>query len=247
VSFEFKGTFNRSQFQRFVAFARSQLTVVDARIVHLSAEQGRVGALLFSYDAGGVPVGFVAEPADSYIGKLVGVYEVFGGDVLFDLHVRSMNQPVFLMKTDETTPAQLMSNGEVVGAPGLADGESAELMSQAREWVRPVLDYRLDHLERKIRRAIDYSDSLQGEINLLSLIKADKDIEDSFEYIADRVEQLFGDPSFRAIWDDQGKDKFGKLIYAPFLPFSSGTAREANSVYGRDERGATTPGEKQGS
>ncbi len=247
MSFDFKGTFNRSQFERFTAWARNQLPQVDARIAHLAAEQARIGSLVFSYDAGGVPVGFTADPPESYIGKLIGAYEILGGDVLYDLHVRSMNQPVFLVRTDETTPAQLMSNGEIVGAPGQADGESAELMTQARAWLRPVLDYRLEYVERKVRRAIDYADSLQAEMDLLALIKSDQSVEDSFEYVAATIEQLFSDSSYRAIWDDQQKDPFGKLVCAPFLPFSSGEQREANDIYGRDDLGATKPGEKDSS
>lgn len=244
MAHDFKGTFNRSQYDRFAAFARNQVSVIDDRIAHLSAEQTRIGSLIFSYDAGGVPIGFTADPADSYIGKLVGAYEVLGGDVLYDLHVRTMNQPVFLVRTDEATPAQLMSNGEVVGAPGLADGESAELMTQARAWLRPVFDYRLEYLERKVRRAVDYSDSLQAEMDLLTLIKSDQSIEDSFEFVSSAIEQLFSDKSYRAIWNDQQKDPFGKLVHAPFLPFSSGNERQPNDIYGRDESGATKPGEK---
>jgi len=244
MSHDWKGTFNKSQWDRFAAFARSQIADIDGRIEHLAAEQARLGTLVFSFDEGGIPIGFSAEPAGSYISKLVGAYEVLGGDVLYDLHVRSMSQPVFLIRTDETTPAQLMSNGEVVGAPGLADGESSELVAQARSWLRPVLQYRLEYLERKIRRAIDYSDSLQAEMDLLALIKSGEDVEDSFEFVAAAIEQLFSDVSYRAIWDDQGRDPFGKLIYAPFLPFSSGSERQPNEIYGRDGSGALKPGEQ---
>jgi len=245
MAFDFAGTFNKSQFDRFAAWARAQVGVINDRINHLSAEQSRIGSLVFNFDSGGMPIGFTASGLDTYIGKLCSAYEILGGDILFDLNVRSMNQPVFLLKTDEATPAQLMSNGEVVGAPGRADGDSSELMTQARTWLRPVHDYRKEYLERKIRRAMDYADSLQAEIDLLNLIQSDASIEDSFEFIAAAVGQLFSDPSYRAIWDDQAADPFGKLIYAPFLPYSSGNNRQANDIYGRDELGATKPGQKE--
>jgi hypothetical protein len=155
----------------------------------------------------------------------------------------ALDQPVFLLRGDETRPAQLMSNGEVVGQPGLADGESAELMTQAFDWLRAVHEHRRGRLERKLLRALDYSDQLQAEIELLGLIPMPDDTEGSLENTIARIEQLFSDPSYRAVWDDFGKDPLGKQIYAPFLPYSSGPEREPSDLYGRDETGAVVPGD----
>lgn len=47
MSHDFLGTFNKSQLDRFLAFARTQLPLVDARIQHLEAEMNRLGVAAF--------------------------------------------------------------------------------------------------------------------------------------------------------------------------------------------------------
>ncbi len=151
MAFDWLGTFNRSQLDRFLAFARTQLPLVDARIQHLEAEQNRLGVVSFRYYQG-IPKEFIADPAESYIGKLLAAYEVLGGNPFHDLRARLRTDPVFAIRGSETTPTQFMSNGEVIGARGLADAVSAELMRQGKTWLADILSYRFNGLERKIRR-----------------------------------------------------------------------------------------------
>jgi hypothetical protein len=243
VAHEFLGTFNKSQHDRFVAFAKAQTEDILGRITHLTAEQFRIGKLAFSYDSGGSPLGYVPQPQNSYIGRLLACYEILGGDPKHDLNIRSMAQPVFLLAGDETKPAQLLSNGEVMGAPGLADGDSAVLVQAARAWLPDVLQYKRDYLERKIRRMLDYSDQLQAEITLLQTIVAAKETDGSLEFIFDQVNQLLSDPTYRAIYDDKGKDPLAKKVYAPFKPYLGGPDVVPSDNYGRDVNGTTAPGE----
>lgn len=239
----FKGTFNKSQLDRLVSFLRSQTADVVARIEHLSFELLRLGALSFSFDQNGIPTTYVAGN-ETYIGKLVAAYEVLGGDPFFDLNVRTGIQAVFLETADETRPAQRMSNGEIMGLPGLADAVSAELLDTATLWSEDVVA-RLDHLERKIRRSIDYAEQLQQEIELLTLTSQSSDQEGSLENTVSLLLQLIQDPNYRAIYDDKGKDPMGKLVYAPYLPYSLGPDRAPSDLYGRDagDTGAVVPGE----
>jgi hypothetical protein len=211
----------------------------------LQYEQARVGILSFSYDANGTPQKYDTGGSDTYIGKLMAAYEVLGGNALYDLNIRSLAQAVYLLPAGEMLPPQLMSNGEVVGQVGLADASSAELMQQAREWLAEVLEYKRDYIERKIRRAVDYSDQLDAEITQLQTIAGGADVEGSLENLFKSVQDLFNDPLYRAIYDDKGKDPHGKLAYAPYKPYSDNVegTREPSKTYGRDEGGATVPGQ----
>lgn len=218
MAHDFLGTFNRSQFERFLAFARSQIPAVDGRIRHLEAESFRIGRVVFRFDRG-VPQGFAGDPPESYLGKLLAAYEVLGGDPFHDLRVRLKTDPVYLIRGSETVSAQYMSNGEVVGAKGLADALSAELMRKARSWLDDTLQYRFGALERKIRRAMDYADQLEGEISQLKVIRAAGSVRGSLEEIAGQIEQLFGDRNYRAIFDDAGSDPLGMNTHAPFSSY----------------------------
>ncbi len=240
MSFEFLGSFNQSQLQRFSAFARAQLTLVDDRISHLSAEIERVGALSFAYDAAGIPTGYVPNPPNSYIGKLAACYEVLGGDAFLDLNIRSSTQPVFIIKASETTSPQLLSNGEIMGAAGLADAPSATLMQQARAGVEDILDYRRDYVERKIRRAVDYSEQLQKEINLLLSVKLDVDVTNSLENLLAGLQELVDDHAYRAV--TKGTDPLNKQGAAPFSSFEPGP-NEGAASYEKTLNGNVVPGE----
>lgn len=218
MAFDFLGTFNKSQFERFLTFARTQLPIVDARINWLRSEQLRVGSVSFRFD-GGTPVEYAADPADSYIGRLLAAYLVLGGSPLHDLRTRTMAQPVFIIRGSEGVSPAYMSNGEVIGARGLADASSSVLIQRGREWLLETLRYRFDRLERKIRRALDYRDQLDLEANLLLKMKAAVEVEGSLESVASQIQGLLTDPNYRAIFDDAGKDPFGLTSYAPFSSY----------------------------
>lgn len=244
MAFDFKGTFNTSGFNRFVAFATAQKADLVGRIVHLRTEQLRLGTLSFAYDGSGVPTTYV--PSDeSYIGKLVAAYEVLGGDPFYDLNIRTREQAVFLKAGDETTPAQVLSNGEIMGLPGKADAQSAELMDNARGWVEDSLDYKREYLERKIRRAVDYAEQLQDEMSYLLLAASAAEVEGSFDNVVGLMKQLITNPNYRAIYDDKGKDPMMKKTDAPFAIYGAGPDRAPADLYQKDagDVGVTDPGE----
>ncbi len=229
MAFDFLGTFNASQLNRFLAFARSQVPLIDARINHLEAEVSRVGSAMFTYEQG-VPKEFLADPAESYVGKLAAAYEVQGGNPFQDLRTRTKTDPVYAVRGTESTPVQYMSNGEVIGSRGLADATSAELMRAARKWLDDTIKGRFDRLERKIRRMLDYADQLQEEIDYLNSIKAAVSTDGSLEQIAEQLTTLLTDPNYRAIFDDAGNDPFGLTTYAPFSSYDAVPPEDANVV-----------------
>lgn len=242
MAHDYLGTFNRSQFERFLAYAKSQLPLVDGRIQHLQAEVNRIGSVMFRYSKG-IPQGYAANPADSYLGKLLGAYEVLGGDPFIDLRVRLRGDPVFRVKGTETQASQFMSNGEVIGAKGLSDAPTAELVRTGKAWLNATLDYRFGSLERKIRRAVDYSDELKNEIATLKTIQQAASVTGSLEYVAAQVSQFLADSNYRAVYDDGGGDKFGFNVYAPFSSYDVGGdgSREAETAQ-RQNTGFVGPG-----
>lgn len=229
MAFDFQGTFNRSQFERFLAFARSQVELVDARIGWLRSEQLRTGSIVFSY-TNGVPTEFSADPPESYVGRLLAAYVVLGGNPLHDLRSRATSQPVFVVRGTEGAAPAYMSNGEVIGARGLGDAASAVLMAQSREWLLSTLQNRFGRLERKIRRALDYWDQLENEAVGLSLMKETVEVDGSLEFLASQIQQLITDPNYRAIFDDRNEDPFGLTTYAPFSSYDAVESEEPNLV-----------------
>ena len=243
MAHDFLGTYNTSQLQRFISFAQAQLVDVTARVTHLTAEINRVGSIVMTYDSGGTPKTYEASPNDSYLGRLLAVYEILGGDAFYDLNLRSREQPVYLIKGDETTTPQMMSNGEVVGLPGQADAPTAVIMQSMKAWLLETFDYKRDYLEHKIRRTVDYSDQLQDEISMLNTIVAAKGTGCLTDLVT-QAQAYLSDKMYTAVYDDAGKDPFGKLVNAPVLPYTPGKdgLPEAES-YGKVPGGVLKPGE----
>lgn len=226
MAFEFLGTFNRSQFDRFLAFVQSQKSYIPDRLGHLYAELRRVGSISFAYDSDGVPTGYAtAKPPDSYISKLMSAYEVLGGDVEFDLNVRNMTQPVFIVKASEDTRPQRLSSGEILGTPGLGDAYTAEMIRGMRTWLDDTMQYRREYLERKIRRALDYADQLQAEIDLLTMVQGAAELKNSIDWCVTQITDAMNDRSYRAVYDDKGADAHGRKTNAPLAPYAAGPER----------------------
>lgn len=241
MAHDFLGTFNKSQVDRFLSWARSQLPLISARINHLNAEISRVGVVVFRFDQG-VPVEFVADPPGSYLGQLLAAYEVQGGNPFIDLRARLQNNPIFTIRGTESASPTYMSNGEVMGAKGLADAPSAELVRRARTWLDDTLNARYGRLERKIRRAVDYTDQLREEIRVLTRIQSAATVEGSLEQLSETIQQLISDPNYRAVFNDSGNDRFGFTTYAPFGSYDVAQSDDPNAV----DRVAAAPQRQDG-
>lgn len=244
MAHDFLGTFNRSQFERFLTFVRAQQAQIDSRILHLKAEVARTGTLVFRFDSNNVPEAVLANPSDSYLGKLLAAYEVLGGNPFLDLRSRNRDQAVFVVQGSAAIPSTRMSSGEVLGTRGLQDGYSAELIRRLRRPMQETLDFRFGGLERKIRRAIDYADQLQADISELEVMRAAATTAGSLESVANQVQQLINNRNYRAIYDDQGSDPLGLNTHAPFSQYDVDTP--VNPVIGAPNRVVERP-QRQGS
>lgn len=171
-------------------------------------------------------------------------YEVLGGDAFYHLQTRAKGNPVYHLKGDEVSTSKVMSNGEPVPQLGLADAPSGNTVRDIKEWMSDGIE-RLERIERKVRRAIDYSDQLEDEVNLLKLVQQSVETEGSLENLIASVTMLFGDSSYRAVNDDQGKDPFGKLVYAPMSSYDQGGNRRSSDgvVVERGSSGVVIAGE----
>lgn len=250
MAFDFNGTFTASQFARFDIYLRNQVALIDERILHLEAEKDRIGNLSFGFDSEGVPTEVSSgtkgnPPPPTYIGKLFGSYETLGGDAEFDLQVRSTGQAVYRLTGDETQTPQRMSNGEVIGTSGLSDAETTDRVQQLRSWVQDDLDRRKNFLERKIRRATDYAEQLQLEINELRTIQADITVNGALEFLLQSVKTFIADPNYLAATNDSGKaDPHGKRAKAPIAAYTpGGDGLPASETFSRTSKGPVAPGE----
>lgn len=241
MAFDFLGTFNLSQHGRLAKYATSQVSDIPARLNHLTAEQTRIGVVVFTYDKASV-TGYEPSPANSYIGKLLRAYEVLGGDPFFDLKLRSKgSQAVFLAKADETRPARVRSDGVVLAGEGLADAPSAVLGQQLRDWMYDTLQYKREHLERKIRRAMDYADQLADEIALLKTVQGDATVDGSAQNLLQAIQALITDRTYRAIADDKSQDPDGTLTHAPYAGLEPGPSRTVIDGFYRTLDGYVVP------
>jgi hypothetical protein len=241
MAHDFLGTFNLSMFNRLIAYARAQVTDIPARLTHLAAEQARVGSVVFKFDKATV-VSYIPSPSDSYVGRLLRLYEVLGGDPFFDLAIRQKNsQAIFRQRADETRKSQVLSNGRVMATEGLADAPSAVLIQQMKDWMNDTLQYKRERLERQIRRTIDYSDQIADEMTVLRTIQSAASVDGSLENLIAQVNKLMSDRYYRAISDDKGQDPDGNLTHAPYAPLEPGPGRPVIDGYYRTHDGYVTP------
>lgn len=244
MAFDYLGTFNRAMYDRLRTFVESQVAIIKSRIDHLSAEKDRIGGVTFKYDRG-IPIGSVSDTT-SYIGKLVSAYEVLGGNPLVDLRVRLVTDPVFVLPGNELAGPHTMSSGEVIGNKGLNDQDSAELIRRYRVAFDSTIRRRFDSLERKIRRAVDYSDQLQAEITNLNLLLQSVQIDGSLDNLKTSLLQLLSDPTYRAITPDTSPHaELGFDVYAPFSSYDipEGTPQDPSLEVPRQ---ATVPQRQSG-
>lgn len=241
MAHDFLGTFNLSMLNRLIGFARAQVTDIPARLTHLAAEQARVGSVVFKFDMSTV-VSYIPSPSDSYVGRLLRLYEVLGGDPFYDLGIRQKNsQAIFRQRADETRKSQVLSNGRIMATEGLADAPSAVLIQPMKDWMNDAIQFKRERLERQIRRMIDYSDQLADEMTVLKTIRSAASVDGSLENLIAQVNKLIADRHYRAISDDKGKDPDGTMTHAPYAPLEPGPDRPVIDGYYRTHDGYVVP------
>jgi hypothetical protein len=178
MAFNFFGTFTTGQWEELKNFTEIQQVDLYQRKLWISRELARAGVFVTQYD-GNTPVAFAAV-SGSYADKLLQAYRILGGVPERDMLLRTSDQPVFAVRG---APLTVDTNSEVGG--GYADSYSngrrdrgsqafdrdlGLLVDQLKSWQREAIKLKREHLEFKIKRALDYADQLQQESNFIDLL-----------------------------------------------------------------------------
>ena len=147
------------------------------RVRWLGSELIRNGTFITEYDeATNYPKRFVVSPPSSYGAKLIMAYRILGGVPERDMLLRTSDQPVFLTRgvnisqdpnNTNSGYSDLYSNGRRNRGGQRFDRDLAIQVEKFKKWQLESIKRKREHLEFKIKRALDYSDQLAIEMKLL--------------------------------------------------------------------------------
>ncbi len=210
MAFSFFGTFTRAQWYDFKDFATVQRTELEARKRWVDTELIRTGQVSCTYDEDGAnPVSFEASPK-SYIGKLLLAYRMLGGVPENDMLLRTRDQAVFLKQGIDMYDTPAYSNGRRQRGSQRFDRTLGLAVEAMKKWQLEAVKAKREHLEYKIKRAMDYADQLEQESEML------KELIDGF-LVDDqiiRVETTISQPDRYNVPEGLG-DRFGNEIGSP--------------------------------
>lgn len=181
MAFNFFGTFTTGQLQQLVDFSFVQERDLAKRRLWLMAQLTRNGVFSTEYDPQThLPKAFSAS-AGSYAAKLLQAYRILGGTPEKDFMLRTSDKPVFLTRgknidtgvtaVDPTAGySDVLSNGRRVRGSQRFDRDVGVQVERLKTWQSEAIKRKREHLEFKIKRALDYSDQLQREIAVLEVL-----------------------------------------------------------------------------
>jgi len=225
VAFNFYGTFTSGQWFELEDFTRIQAKDIKDRIAWLSAEITRVGVFTTVYAAEtDDPESFTVSPPTSYGAKLMRAYRVLGGVPERDMLLRTSDDPVYLTRGTSVSKAtddapvtggysDLFSNGRRYRGNQRFDRDLGLKVEKLKRWQLEAVKHKREHLEFKIKRALDYYDQLQNEKDTLSAMLEAGSPTSVEQQITDLL-AMFYTPG-RANVIDNPLDKFGFNIGKP--------------------------------
>jgi hypothetical protein len=225
MAFNFYGTFTIGQWEELRQFALIQATDIGARVAWLNREIATVGTFNTIYDPNTfLPVSFTAAGPTSHGAKLLQAYRALGGFPEQDFLLRTSDQPVYLTQgpavnmKDASGVAQggfsdVFTNGRRYRGNQRFDRDLGYPMEKFKKWQLEAIKQKREHLEYKIKRALDYSDQLQIENVFLQAMIAPASTTDVNGQIANLI-ALFHRPGAMNIIDDV-LDIFGFGIGRP--------------------------------
>ncbi len=231
MSFSFFGTFTSAQWDEFVSFINIQKVDLQARRKWLSAQLLRNGVFRTEYDdVTKMPMdhdpnvsegGFTCTPNNSYGAKLLSAYRMLGGVPEHDMLLRTSDDPVFLTtgsnletgeNSNKTGYSDVYSNGRRDRGSMRFDRDLGLLVESVKAPFLETIKLKREHLEFKIKRALDYSDQLQREIDQIdSLIGDGINFRGTLDDLLLRVElEMSSAGSMNVVQNSE--DKFGLNI-----------------------------------
>lgn len=209
MAFSFFGTFSTGQWEAFLAFTRIQRLELVKRRAWLQKQLAMNGIFVTEYD-GPVPVRFDAT-AGSFAWKLLQAYRVLGGVPEQDMLLRTSDKPVFKTKAQSvsTTSAgetdggfsDVYSNGRRDRGTQRFDRDLGLRVEKLKSWQLEAVKAKREALEFKIKRAMDYSDQLKREIDVLDHLLDESSLS-SFEGQIVAVETKMATPEAMNVVQD---------------------------------------------
>lgn len=175
--FNLAGTFTTAQFEELRKYAKIQEQDLKARLQWLTIELENVGKFNTEYDSKtNYPISFSATPG-SYASKLLTAYKILGGVPERDMLLRTSDKPVFLTRAGKVGDkpgdstggySDIYSNGRRYRGNMRFDRDMALKIERFKKWQLETIKQKREHLEFKIKRALDHSDQLQIEIDIIT-------------------------------------------------------------------------------
>ncbi len=128
-----------------------------------------------------MPLSFSATPG-SYADKLIQAYRILGGVPEKEMLLRTSDDPVYLtsgsnLSTRDGTVtggfSDVFSNGRRFRGGQRFDRDLGLQVDRLKKWQLESVKLKREHLEFKIKRALDYSDQLQNEAKLIGSLLGD--------------------------------------------------------------------------
>lgn len=218
----------------------------------LNQQLFRIGQFVTIYDENEDPVSFTVLPITSYAAKLIQAYKILGGNPELDMLLRTRDKPVFLTGGPEISVSedgltlggysQLYSNGRRDRGDQRFDRNIGLRIEALKRWQLEVIKQKRERLEYKIKRALDYSDQIQQEIELIDKLSGQNSIYEpgSIDDLIINIRQAMLDPENQNTVNDS-QDIRGRNIGT----IADNTVEDPNESITENRRGLP-PGYERG-
>ena len=174
MAFNFYGTYTTGQYKSLVDFTNIQLVDVQKRIKYLNGMLERNGRFDTKFDLNKMPEKYTVTPEGSYGAKLLRAFLALGGDPLKSFVIRTdtvyMNSGVPItddINDDKAGYGTHLSNGQQIHTQR-GDYATGIHTMRLKKFQLSSIKYKREHLEFKIKRAMDFSGFLSEEIDYLT-------------------------------------------------------------------------------
>jgi hypothetical protein len=221
MAFNFYGTLTTGQFNEFVNFSKYQEQDIKKRIDWLTALASQIGVFTTEYDSDNYPKSFSVAPDNSYGAKLLKVYKIMGGVPEKDMMLRTRDLPVYLLPgqplsqdTEDLSggTSREYSNGRLDRGTQRFDRSLGIKITKIKNWQIEAIKRKREHIEFKLKRAMDHSDQIMQEIKMLQQMVNDSSRSLDF-IVADATSQMFASGTMNVVQNLE--DTHGRLIGQP--------------------------------
>lgn len=201
--YNFLGTFTTDQLEALFQFIEAHREDLRRRTIRNRAEIQRQGWIYYQEDDDGNVTGYEVQPENSTLMKQIKAFEYFGGDPV-ELNILDRSEWIYLQKGQIDLDTKFRGGepshgGNYTEATSYDDRTPAIYMERLK---RPFEDTikRLENIEYRIKRTVDYADQLIEE----SVLAANRiSGADSIDDLRGRIQQFVSAPDFPSAGTDQ--------------------------------------------